>query len=286
MSAFGVVLATGSQNTPLSAGLLECLIEVRVEQSLDEPTKFGIRVREDISGGEPVAANSPELRVETIVTIAVPRDDGLFCLARGPITEAQSQYTLGGPGSWYEVHGADRRVELGRRCYQYAWEGKASDAARQILSGSGFTTDVQDTSRTYGRSSQTLNQRATDLDFLKTIARENGYFLWITYDAQRAGFGGVAAGPLTVTETAHFRTSPYRSLGASGVPPSIANIALAPTVSPTIRAGAGGDCANNVTSFEVREEVERPNSASASGVDDASVRRESTSASDPQSAVG
>jgi hypothetical protein len=277
---FGAVIATGTGNALLSAPLAECLIEVRIEQTLDEPARFGIRVREDISEGEPMAARSAELRAEQIITIAVPREDGLLCLVRGPITESQSQYTLGGPGSWYEVHGVDRRMEMGRQAVQVAWEGRASDAARSIASTNGFTPDVQDTDRIYARATETLNQRGTDLDFLKTIAREHGFFFWLSYEAQ------TAASALTVVETAHFKTSPFRALGPGGVPPSITDLVLAPTATPRIRAGAGDECANNVTAFSVREDVERPNAANVSAVDTGSVNRDQTSTSDPEGPLG
>lgn len=282
--SFGAIVATGTGNALLSAGLAECLIEVRVEQTLDEPARFGIRVREDLSAGEPMAARASELRPERMVTVAVPHDGGLVCLVRGPITDTQAQHTLGGPGSWFEVHGTDRRVELSRECFQYAWEGRASDAARQILSSNGFTVDVQDTNRQYAANTQTLNQRGTDLDFLKTIARENGFFLWITYDATRSGLDP-SGGSLNVVETAHFSSSPFRGLGPGGVPASIASIQLAPSATPVIRATTADECANNVTRFEVREEVERPNAANVTAVDAGSVREERSSASDPQSPV-
>lgn len=280
--SFGAIVASGSDNKLLSDELAECLIEVRVEQTLDEPTRFGIRVREDLSGGEPMAARSAELRPERILTIAVPRADGLICLVRGPITEAQSQYTLGGPGSWYEVHGADRRVEMARQSVQAAWTGRASDAARQIAQSNGFTPDVQATDRQYS-STQTLNQRGTDLDFLKTMARENGFFFWISYTASLAGLPRSGVGSLQVQESANFKTSPFRALGAGGLPASIAGLQLAPMGNLKIRAGAGGDCGNNVTSFNVREEMERPTTATVGGVDDLQVRSERSSASDPQS---
>ena len=197
--SFGAIIASGTSNTLLSQALSECLIEVRVEQSLDEPTRFGIRVREDISDGEPMAARAAELKKDQIISIAVEKDDGLLCLVRGPITDSQAEFTLGGPGSWFEVHGTDRRGELGRQCIQTAWEGRASDAARTVLGAYGFTPDVQDTNHVYTAAKETLNQRATDLDFLKTQARENGFFFWLTFDATLAGTA------LTVTETAHFR---------------------------------------------------------------------------------
>ena len=294
---FGAIIATGDDNTLLSDALNDCLIEVRVEQSLDEPARFGIRVREDFSAGEPMAAGAPELKKERIVTIAVKTDTGVIGLVRGPITDSSAQYTLGGPGSWYEVHGTDRRIELSRQCYQHAWEGRASDAAQKIILSNNFEPDVQDTDKNYTQNTQTLNQRGTDLDFLKTLAKENGYFFWISLDVSLqgsagGGLGGIGlpglpggSGTLQVTEKAHFKTSPFRSAGPGGLP-SIVSIKLVPSVDPAIRAGVGDDCANNVTGFQVKEDVERPNTASIAAVDDKSLNADSTTADDPQSAIG
>ena len=278
--SFGAIIASGTGNTLLNQALSECLIEVRVEQSLDEPTRFGIRVREDIADGKPMAARAAELKKDEIISIAVQKEDGLVCLVRGPITDSQAEYTLGGPGSWFEVHGMDRRCELGRQCIQFAWEGRASDAARSLLGAYGFAPDVQDTDHLYTAAKETLNQRGTDLDFLKTQAKENGFFLWFSFDATLAGTA------LTVTETGHFRTSPFRALGPGGAPPSIASIVLAPTGAPVIRPGVGEDCANNVTAFQVSEDAERPNAANVSAIDTAGVTKDRTSASDPQTPLG
>jgi hypothetical protein len=281
---FGAVIATGDNNSLLSDALTDCLIEVRIEQSLDEPARFGVRIREDFHAGQPMAAGASELARDRLMTIAVKTNSGLVGLVRGPICDSQSQFTLGGPGSWYEVHGTDRRIVLGRECFQHAWEGKASDAAQQIINSKGFKPDVQDTDRSYGRKTQTLNQRGTDLDFLKTIAKENGFFFWITLDVvqQPSPLGG---GSLSVTENAHFRTSPQRSAGPGGIPAAISTIKLVPTVAPTIRAGVGDECGNNVTAFQVREDVERPSSANISAIDDKSLKSNSNTASDPNSAL-
>jgi hypothetical protein len=283
---FGAIIATGTDNTPIGDDLAECLIEVRVEQSLNEPTRFGIRVREDISDGQPMAARAPELQVEQMITIAVELEDHTtLCLVRGPITDTQAQYTLGGPGSWYEAHGSDRRIELARQCFQHAWEGPASHAASTVISGYGFEPDIQDTNRNYSAATGTLNQRGTDLDFVQTIARENGFFFWLSYDMPGRGPPS-PGGRLSVTENAHFKTSPFRALGPGGVPPSITGLQLAPTGAPQIRAGAdGSDCGNNVTAFSVKEDVEQPNTATVTAVDTRAVSSDSTSAGNPDSSL-
>jgi hypothetical protein len=295
--SFGAIIATGDDNSLLSDALMECLIEVRVEQSLDEPTRFGLRVREDFFAGEPMAARALELTKDRVLTIAVESNGQKIGLVRGPITDSRLQYMLGGPGSWYEVRGCDRRIELCRQRrskpgqddqdypdYPYPWQGRASDAARKIISAYGFDPDVQDTDRNYTDATQTLNQCRNNLAFVEAIARENGFFFWISLAFELQGFGP-GGRSLRVTETAHFRTSPFRALGPGGVPPSISAVKLVPDRKPTIRAGVGGDCGNNVTSFQAHVDVERPDAAKITAVDDMSLGIQRTTASDPQSAL-
>ena len=56
---FGAIIASGANNTFLRDDLLDCLTEVRVEQFLDEPTRFALRFQEDIRDGEPFIMKSP-----------------------------------------------------------------------------------------------------------------------------------------------------------------------------------------------------------------------------------
>ena len=67
---FGAIIASGDNNELLAQDLTDCVTEVRVEQSLDEPTKFAIRFQEDLEDGEPRVMQSPELQCEQIVTHA------------------------------------------------------------------------------------------------------------------------------------------------------------------------------------------------------------------------
>ena len=80
--------------------------------------RFAIRFQEDLEDGEPRVSQAPELQREQILTVALERDDELICLVRGPITERKCSLTLGGPGSWYEIRGMDRRIEMSRVCDQ------------------------------------------------------------------------------------------------------------------------------------------------------------------------
>ena len=85
---FGAVITLGEGNTPLDADLAGCLVEVRVEQTLDEPAQFAVRFLDDIEDGRLRVANDGRLAVETIVTIAVEIDELLVALGASVVPGA------------------------------------------------------------------------------------------------------------------------------------------------------------------------------------------------------
>jgi hypothetical protein len=149
---FGAIIASGEKNKLLRDDLLDCLTEVRVEQFLDDPTLFAIRFQEDISGGQPRAMPAPELQCGQMITIAVKVGDEMKCLVRGPITDVKCSVMLGGPGSSFEIHGQDRRIELDRKCKRQCWVGLESEAAASILKDEHKFRKIciQTTSKRYG----------------------------------------------------------------------------------------------------------------------------------------
>jgi hypothetical protein len=178
---FGAIIASGENNTLLRGDLVDGITEVRVEQFLDEPTRFAIRFQEDLSGGEPVIMKAPELQCRQKITIAVKVGDEIKCLVRGPITDVKCSVMLGGPGSWFEIHGQDRRIEMDRECKRRSWFGLESEVAARILKDEYKFRKMclQKTRKHYGTTRQnnpqeptteTLNQRATDEAFLRQMA--------------------------------------------------------------------------------------------------------------------
>lgn len=278
---FGAIIASGDDNAFLPEDLTSCLVEVRVEQRLDDPTKFAIRFQEDIRDGAPFVMGASQLQPEQVITIAVKVEDEIHCLVRGPITEIKCSVMQGGPGSWFEARGQDRRAEMDRQCFQFAWEGRASDAARQIVDSYGFRGEVEETSIRYGQETQTLNQRATDLDFIKQIARQNNLHFWVTYDCRINGLNPLRQ-TLTVDEIANVKSSPVRN-GLGSVP--LPQIPLVPSTDVSLRVNVEQDQCPNVTSFELDEDRERPTSFRGSAVNDHDLRTDSTSAEDVQPAI-
>jgi len=278
---FGAIIATGENNSPLDEDLAGCIAEVRVEQKLDEPIQFAVRFLDDVEDGRPRHANDDRLAIDTIVSVIVEVGDALACLVRGPIVEHKSEVTLGGPGSWFEIHGLDRRDLLDRICVQATWTGRASDAARQILGQAFDELDVEETTRVYEESRETLNQRTTDLEFLTQIAGRNNVHLWVTYDCGRSAIGG----GFQVTETAHLASSPRRPEG--GVAGAIASaIQLVPTSELALRVHVPSSDCPNVTAFQLTVDGARPSRYRAGSMPTEEVRPGTTEASDPQPPAG
>jgi hypothetical protein len=286
---FGAIIASGENNQLLRDDLMDCITEVRVEQSLDDPTHFAIRFQEDISDGEPRIRRAPDFKCGQIITVAVKVADEIKCLVRGPITEREWSVMLGGPGSWFEIRGQDRRIEMDRLCRRRIWTGLESDAAARVLKDEYKFRKmcIQKTKKVYGGGPkneeptiETLNQRATDEDFMTQIACRNNMSFWVEYECQQNGLNG-GGGSLKVTEVANLRSSPLRP-DAELLADCQQQVARHHNVSVTLKVNVQSARCQNVTSFNVTEDSERPSHFNGFGMDDRSGEDGSTTAFDPQ----
>jgi hypothetical protein len=271
---FGAIITSGKENTPLSDDLLKWLVEARVEQELSGATRFAIRFEDDTCDGSLQVLNAKDIKLNTLMAILAPDGNKLACLVRGPVTQVRFSVMLGVAGSWVEIHGEDRRVEMDRLCVQAAWRGLASDAANQLLAAYEFAPDVEPTKRLYSDNDHTLNQRGTDLAFIEHIARENGFELWIEYGVKDSA--STPGAPLPIIETAKLRASPPRSAG-----PSLP-VLLAPLDMPSLRVNVPPDECPNVTSFQIDTDTERANSAGGLAVNPRTGKLERTQVINPQ----
>lgn len=278
---FGAVLASGDDNVVLPEELMACVTEVRVEQFLDRPTEFAVRFQEDLSGGEPRVMKSDELQAERRFSIAVPDKKGLKCLVRGPITECKCSFQLGGPGSWFEIHGQDRRVEMDRECIRFPWKVRASEAAQTILSNYQFKPSIQSTTRVYSEKDVTLNQRGTDLSFLNRIACQNNLCFWIEYSCDRSGLDPTRA-RLKIRETANLKSSPPRPVDSPGPPPSPADAILVANTDLRLRVNVEPSQCQNVTAFEMEQRTENPKKFDGRALSDRDLRSDLVTAEDRQ----
>jgi len=288
---FGAIIASGEKNKLLSDQLLESITEVRVEQYLDDCTQFAIRFQEDIVDGEPMIMQAPELQCEQMISITVKVGNALKCLVRGPITNVKSSITWGGPGSWYEVRGQDRRIELDRQYIRRAWTGRASEAATDIL-GKLFDPDVEKTNLIYGsprtgsnQATQTLNQRSTDTAFIHKIAYQNNLHCWIEYECQLDPLD-LAGKSLKIQEKANLKPSPPRPKGSlSGTASPTALVKLVPTVPVPLRVNVQNAKARNVTAFDIEINTEQPNRFTGTALNERDLKEDKTFTTDPQPAI-
>jgi hypothetical protein len=274
---FGVIIASGVSNTVLDVN--DALIEVRVEQSLGEPTTFAMRFRDDICDNQFVMSGRPEFKPNTVTTIAVRDEDDttIYCLVRGPIIEAKASYTLGGPGSFFEVRGQDGRKRLGDAAKTTRNPGSITEIATGLLSPAYPDNDVQSELPTLGNPSKEgggSNQSSTPLEHLNALAREAGAYLWVTYTASMSGTTSVE-----VDETAHFATSPKRGSGVTR--DSLDLSSLLPPHGIELDGGASGKCGPNITAFEVNENWAVVTKAQAGGVDARSANASTQEAQSP-----
>jgi hypothetical protein len=199
---------------------------------------------------------------------------------------------LGGPGSWFEIRGQDRRIEMDRECKRRTWTGLESAAAAAILKDAYKfpVACIQTTQKTYGGGPdnteptiETLNQRATDEDFMRQIACRNNLTFWIDYECQSNG--AISGGEsLKVTEVANLRSSPLRP-DAEGLSEFQKEIGRHRNLSVSLRVNVEKGRCQNVTAFNITEDSERPSHFFGFAMDDRSGENGSTEVSDPQQPI-
>jgi hypothetical protein len=250
---FGLSLTTGPTWQAVNADTLKWLVEARVETELSKPYRFALRFEDDICEGKREIAGSDQFKKDVLVGLFVEAAGKLECLVYGPITKVKSSSALGGPGSWVEFHGEDRRHAMGRMAVSGTHVGKASQAAAKILKAYNFKADTQDTRIEHDTKDKQLTQNGTDLAFLEDVARRNNMELWIDYAAEKSG------DKITLTETAKLRTSPPRS--QSGDKPQLPTLIPGePKLVLRVSPPPGEKCAN-INKFETRIDFEKPASA-------------------------
>lgn len=250
----------GDANLAMPEDAMGWLVEIRVEQELNKPTKFALRFEDDLCGDGPAMEGRDEIAPNMMITvIAGAGNVPPVCLARGPIVRLRSSSQLGGAGSWVEAHCETRQVEMDRVPISAKWTGAHQGIVEGLLSHYDFTPDVADVEGTADEQDNQLNQSGTDFAFLNKMASEHGVDFWVTYDA--ANEGAMAL----VEETAHFKISPPL---AGALPGALGGFTLLPEEgSPVFRLNAVGDDCPTVSSFEAEADLERPTSGEVSTVE-------------------
>jgi len=227
----GVAIAVGGSPDPdlASATLVE------VTERMGETTTYRIRYDFDVSSGDFPLLTDSRVDAGSELAIIAPLAGTNNYLVKGPVTGQQIHFVHGSSGSYLEVQGADTSIKMDRESKAVIWADVTdSDAANTILSQNGYTADTDSTSASHEETKHALIQRDTDLQFLRRLARRNGFLLWITWDSDG-------------NETANFKQPP---LGGDPSCDLILNI------DP-----------NNLEWLDLSWDVERPSSVDAAQVD-------------------
>lgn len=171
--------------------------KIEVTERINEAATFKIHYSVDICDGDVSRLREAKLDPGSKMSVLIPEGNNIMtCLVKGPVTSQQIHLQNGGPGSWMQVSGSDSSIMMGRKFRSEVWDGLTdSEVAMAIILRPDYLGLIPDTSRTNTRHLQTahtLVQRSNDLQFIKRLARRNGFRFWISCN------------PLGI-ETVHFK---------------------------------------------------------------------------------
>ena len=176
---------------------------VEVHERLGEPTTFRVNYAVDIGDPDMTLVSNQHLGPGADVAVVVAVGQERHVLVKGPVHGQRIRLVHGGSGSWLDVCGSDRSIEMDRALKREVWDGvRSSDVVRTIVKRHGLEADVEETRDEHQERKHTLVQVETDLRFVRRLARWYGYLFWVTTDP--AG-----------KSTAHFRRPPLQGTPAA-----------------------------------------------------------------------
>lgn len=110
------------------------------------------------------------------VSISAGFADNVVEVITGYITQVKPYFDAELSQCFLDVKGMDSNVLMSIEEKLKDWPNKKdSDIATQIFTDYGFTPDVEDTEVVHDEAISTIIQRETDIQFLKRLARRNGF---------------------------------------------------------------------------------------------------------------
>lgn len=194
---------------------------VDVVEAIGDPASYRLQFGLQINDGDFGLLTDDRFGPGSDLGVIVKKGDGQDLLVRGPVVGQNANIVHGGGGSTLSVMGADQSIRMNRENKAVLWADQTDSAAVQaVIASYGFAPDVQTTATLHAELKHALVQRETDWDFVMRLARRNGYWFWLSFDA------------LTGLTTAHFKSPPASDTPALelriNVPnPNVDQVALA-----------------------------------------------------------
>lgn len=178
------------------AELSQMASEVRVTERMGESATYAIQFNIDGDNGELPMLTDRRFDPGSMLSILAPTENTTHCLIKGPVTGHKVTLEHGVAGSTMEVQGVDRTIEMDRQTESQVWEDVSDNVAVvSICADYGLLFEIDSTDSVHSSQEHALVQRETDLQFIRRLARRNGFDFWITSDEY-----GI--------DTAHFKRPP------------------------------------------------------------------------------
>jgi hypothetical protein len=231
------------------------LSHIQVVESVREMTTFLVRVEIDVCGTNLSLIDDPTLQPQggSLMTIVAFVNGASKVLAHGLITNQSKRIIQGGPGSYIEVMGADRRIEMDRNFTPTAGpiSGTADLIVTPILSKYKFKVDADQSQLNFDQD-HPFSQTTSDLRTVTQLAIDSGVEFWLDWDLST----------FSVVETAHFKSQPPLNNspggGGFGVIGALLSSLLAPPDTSTLSINTG-DGSNSINEFGPSYNSEMPN---------------------------
>jgi len=172
----GTLKATISIEDEPAPDLFLTLLELEVEEDHRLASVFRIKLaisRED--DGLWKMLDDERIKLWNKVAISVTIDEERE-LMRGYITHIKPHIEPDENGSTLEIIGMDDTCLMSLEEKIKDWPNKSdSDVAREIINNYNLSPEIEDTGIVHDEAVSTIMQRETDIQFLKRLARRNGY---------------------------------------------------------------------------------------------------------------
>lgn len=160
-----------------AADLFAALLEMEVEEDHELASVFRIRLsmhRED--QGTWTFLDDDRLKLWKRIEITATLGSAATSLIKGYVTNVNAHIDPDENSSYVELKGMDATCLMNLEEKIQDWPNQSdSDIATQIISAYNLTPQVDDTQVTHDDRVATIIQRETDIQFLKRLARRNGF---------------------------------------------------------------------------------------------------------------
>lgn len=172
-----VIEIEGQEAADLYPDLLH--LEVELDDDLAGMFRLTLAIRLQ-SDGVWTHVDDERLRIWKAVTITAGFQSGSEELIAGYITHVRPSFPSKLPQCTLEIWGMDGSVLMDQEEKLKDWPNKKdSDIAAQIFQSYGFSPEVENTELVHDEAVSTIIQRETDIQFLRRLARRNGFECYV-----------------------------------------------------------------------------------------------------------